>query len=98
MEDRANGALILLVAGGAFAYVTAWLLLTPLLEGNPFVSDDLPLLSIFPPREWAISAAAFAGGSRLRPMSPRCMHPPSTAAAKVHRPQSLYLLHASFWM
>mmetsp|Transcript_38506 Transcript_38506/g.97429 ORF Transcript_38506/g.97429 Transcript_38506/m.97429 type:complete len:88 (+) Transcript_38506:173-436(+) len=65
MEDRANGALILLVAGGAFAYVTAWLLLTPLLEGNPFVSDDLPLLSIFPPREWAISAAACAGVALL---------------------------------
>jgi hypothetical protein len=61
MEDWVKGGVTLAVAIVLFVYVSTWLLVTPLLEGNPFVSDDLPLLVIFPPREWAIGACAVVG-------------------------------------
>ena len=61
MEERHQGAIILAVSSVAFVYLTLWLLVTPILEDNPFVREDLPLLVLFPPREWGISAITLTG-------------------------------------
>ncbi|GAB7358575.1 hypothetical protein MBLNU230_g2635t1 [Neophaeotheca triangularis] len=46
--DRAVGTAMLLTATVVFAYYTVWTLLMP------FVDDNHPLQSLFPPRVWAI--------------------------------------------
>mmetsp|Transcript_19918 Transcript_19918/g.55386 ORF Transcript_19918/g.55386 Transcript_19918/m.55386 type:complete len:88 (-) Transcript_19918:159-422(-) len=61
MDEQTKGAVTLALSVTTFAYFTFWLLVTPLLQDNPFVSGDLPLLGLFPPREWAISAMTLLG-------------------------------------
>jgi len=48
MLDRLVGLAMLIVATTVFAYYTVWTLLMP------FVDEDHPLHSLFPPRVWAI--------------------------------------------
>ncbi|KAF2461354.1 dolichol phosphate-mannose biosynthesis regulatory, partial [Lineolata rhizophorae] len=46
--DRLIGLAMLVVATAVFTYYTIWTLLMP------FVDEDHPLHSLFPPRVWAI--------------------------------------------
>lgn len=46
--DRLVGLAMLIVATAVFTYYTVWTLLMP------FVDEDHPLQSLFPPRVWAI--------------------------------------------
>ncbi|TID26488.1 hypothetical protein E2P81_ATG00960 [Venturia nashicola] len=48
MLDRLVGLAMLIVATTVFAYYTVWALLMP------FVDEEHPLHSLFPPRVWAI--------------------------------------------
>ncbi|KAK5941318.1 Dolichol phosphate-mannose biosynthesis regulatory protein [Knufia obscura] len=48
MLDKAVGMAMLIVATTVFSYYTLWTLFMP------FVDDDHPLQSLFPPRVWAI--------------------------------------------
>ncbi|RMD39960.1 hypothetical protein DV735_g5184, partial [Chaetothyriales sp. CBS 134920] len=48
MLDKLIGMALLVVATTVFLYYTIWTLLIP------FVDDDHPLQSLFPPRVWAI--------------------------------------------
>ncbi|MCJ1309158.1 hypothetical protein MMC25_002813 [Agyrium rufum] len=48
MLDKLVGMAMLVVATTVFLYYTTWTLLMP------FVDDDHPLQSFFPPRVWAI--------------------------------------------
>ncbi|KAF2095637.1 dolichol phosphate-mannose biosynthesis regulatory [Rhizodiscina lignyota] len=48
MLDRLVGAMMLIVASAVFLYYTIWTLMMP------FVDEDHPAHSLFPPRVWAI--------------------------------------------
>ncbi|KAF3082893.1 hypothetical protein TWF569_004386 [Orbilia oligospora] len=48
MLDKIAGLAMLLIASTVFLYYTVWTLLTP------FVDEDHPIQSLFPPRVWAI--------------------------------------------
>ncbi|KAF1991849.1 hypothetical protein K402DRAFT_345323 [Aulographum hederae CBS 113979] len=48
MLDRLVGLAMLIIASAVFLYYTIWTLLMP------FVDEDHPLQSLFPPRVWAI--------------------------------------------
>eukprot|EP00850_Spirogloea_muscicola_P020097 SM000207S06172 [mRNA] locus=s207:216019:216362:+ [translate_table: standard] len=55
LSDRAAGLALLLASCAAFAYYSAWTLLTP------FVEAGHPLQAYFPRREYAIAIPALAG-------------------------------------
>jgi heme O synthase-like polyprenyltransferase len=54
MSDRAVGAALVLLSGGAWLYYSAWVL------GVPFLPSAHPAHAFFPDRRWALLLPAYA--------------------------------------